>query len=311
MPTTHPQTTTDFVAHNTLTRRLQAARNRPNFIQAMNDCIEHALAEDIGSGDITTESIFDDRQTASAHLLARQDGILAGLPVFLQVFIAVNPALKTEPLAEDGQVVRAGDVLARISGPVVDLLKAERVALNLLQRASGIASLTRRFVQAARQAGRMQVLDTRKTAPGLRWLDKYAVLAGGGRNHRFGLYDMALIKENHIQAAGGIVAAVQRVRDYQSQAGQQHPIEVEVTSLDELREALALRPNRILLDNMDDKMIRQAVAIAAGAVPLEASGNVTLERMPSLAATGVDCVSVGALTHSAQALDFSLLLADS
>lgn len=297
-------------ALDALSQRLRQARQQPAFISAMESTVDRSLSEDIGSGDVTTEAIFAPTQSATAQLVAKQTGILAGLPVFAQVFKRLNPAIEIELLNADGQPVQTGDVLARLHGPVIDLLKAERVALNLLQRASGIASLTHRFVEAARSSGRqnLRVLDTRKTAPGLRWLDKYAVLAGGGENHRHGLYDMALIKENHIRAAGGISAAVQRVRDHQRHTGTAVPIEVEVTTLEELRETLPLKPDRILLDNMNNGELAQAVALSARTVPLEASGNVTLERLPELAKTGVDCVSIGALTHSVPALDLSLLI---
>lgn len=296
-----------------LRHRLQKCRDASAFQAAMEDTIKRALAEDIGPADVTAEAIFGPQDSANARLVAKQDGVLAGLPVFAQVFHHLGIADKDiEALAEDGQAVKSGQTLARISGPVTALLKAERVALNLLQRASGIATATHRFVHEAQRNGaaHLRVLDTRKTAPNLRWLDKYAVLAGGGENHRFGLYDMALIKENHIRAAGGIAAAVQKVREYQKARGLCVPIEIEVTDLHELRQALALRPDRILLDNMDNEAMRQAVAITAGSVPLEASGNVTLDRLPSLAQTGVDCVSIGALTHSVQALDLSLLITE-
>ncbi len=314
MPMTHASAGLFTARENppeALADRLRQCRESRPFQTAMDDTIDRALAEDIGPGDVTSEAIFTPEQTACAQLVAKDDGILAGLPVFLRVFAYLGiEESAMQALAADGQPVHNGQTLARISGPVIALLKAERVALNLLQRASGIATQTHRFVQAARQTGAtdLRVLDTRKTAPNLRWLDKYAVLAGGGDNHRHGLYDMALIKENHIQATGGITAAVNKVRQYQQRTGISKPIEVEVTSLDELREALGLKPDRILLDNMDDATVHQAVAITAGAVPLEASGNVTLQRLPGLAKTGVDCVSIGALTHSVQALDLSLLI---
>ncbi len=292
-------------------KRLQKARDCRSFQKHCDQSIRQALAEDVGSGDITTDAIFNPTHIACAQLIAKDDGIVAGLPVFLRVFsLIADQPMDLHALREDGQPVRAGQVLARITGPVKDILTAERVALNLLQRASGIASMTHRFVTAARKAGNhnFRILDTRKTVPGLRWLDKYAVLAGGGDNHRFGLYDMALIKENHIQAAGGITAAINRVRAYQQSQGLNTAIEIEVSTLDELQETLPLRPDRILLDNMDNATLAEAVRITAGAIPLEASGNVTEELIPELARIGVDCVSVGALTHSPKALDMSLLI---
>ncbi len=287
-----------------LPSRLRAARSRSEFIDAMNRSIRQALAEDIGTGDITSEAVFTPAQHGTAKLVAKQNGVLAGGDIFTRVFHTINPDIQCRFFYTDGQSFQHSDILAQLHGPVLSLLQAERVALNLLQRACGIATLTQDFVQAA--AGRVRILDTRKTVPGLRWLDKYAVLAGGGENHRYGLYDMVLIKENHIQTAGSINQAITAVRNYH--AHRPIEIEVEVTTLDELREALSMQPDRILLDNMDDNTLAQAVAITAHTVPLEASGNITLERMPALCDTGIDYVSIGALTHSVQALDLSLLL---
>jgi nicotinate-nucleotide pyrophosphorylase (carboxylating) len=220
------------------------------------------------------------------------------------VFSLIDERAQFTPRVADGDQVEAGTIIATVSGPGPALLSGERVALNLLQRMSGIATLTHKFIQAV-SGTKAVVLDTRKTAPGLRWLDKWAVRLGGGQNHRFGLYDMVLIKDNHIAAAGSITEAVRRVRagDKRSRA-----IEVEVKTLAELEETLELAVDRILLDNMSPAQMREAVQIANGRTPLEASGNVSLDNVADIAATGVDYISVGLLTHSVQALDVSLLL---
>ncbi len=263
--------------------------------------VERALAEDIGPGDVTSVPIIP----AGAHLygefLAKEAGVLAGMDVVREVFRQVDPAIALTPRLQDGDSFAVGDILATVSGDGPGILIGERVALNFLQRMSGIATMTRRYVQAA--AGtRARILDTRKTLPGLRVLDKLAVRLGGGTNHRIGLYDMVLIKDNHIEAAGSITAAVERVRA----AGITLPIEVEIDDLSQLDEALAAHVDRIMLDNMDSETMRIAVERTAGRVELEASGNVTLTRVAEIAATGVDYISVGAITHSVKALDISL-----
>jgi nicotinate-nucleotide pyrophosphorylase (carboxylating) len=265
--------------------------------------IKKALQEDIQNGDLTSLSIFNDNDFCTAELIAKQDGIIAGLQVFKKTFKVLDPKVKVKLLFTDGQSCNNRDVIAGLSGPVLSVLGAERVALNLLQRMSGIATLTHEFVKRCHQC--CQILDTRKTAPNLRVLDKWAVLLGGGVNHRIGLYDMALIKENHIKAAGGIKAAVDKVLAYDQH---QHKIEVEVTNLDELKQALACDVDRIMLDNMDNATMREAVKITKGRVSLEASGNVSLTTIAGIAETGVDYVSIGALTHSVQAMDYSLLI---
>ena len=264
--------------------------------------IRNALEEDVGSGDVTTLNTVPADAVLQGTLLVKADGVVAGLDVFRRVFELVDGRVEIELLAADGDRVQRGDVIATISGPGRAILTGERLALNILQRMSGIASATRRYVDAV--AGtRAVILDTRKTAPGLRVLDKLAVRLGGGQNHRFGLYDMAMIKDNHIAAVGSIGEAVRRVR-----AGDPlgRPIEVEVTDLDQLREALELDVDRILLDNMSLETMAEAVRIAAGRTPLEASGGVNLATVAAIAATGVDYISVGALTHSVTALDISL-----
>jgi quinolinate synthase len=268
--------------------------------------IELAIAEDIGPGDATSEATLPADLVLQGRIVAKEAGVLAGLPVAEALFRRVEPSLEFVAHAADGQEVVPGELVAVISGPARGLLAAERTALNFLQRLSGIATLTRRFVDAVACTG-ARVLDTRKTPPGYRVLDKYAVRLGGGQNHRQALYDMLLIKDNHVDAAGGIVPAVERARAVHPEL----PIEVEVRTLDELRQALAIDPplNRVLLDNMSLEQMREAVALAAARVPLEASGGVTLERAAEIAATGVDYLSVGALTHSVKALDLSMKVA--
>jgi nicotinate-nucleotide pyrophosphorylase (carboxylating) len=230
--------------------------------------------------------------------------VIAGLEVARLAFGLVDEQVQLKPLVADGEQVSTGQVVATIRGPGRGILSGERVALNFLQRMSGIATTTHRFVQAVAGTGAI-ILDTRKTAPGLRLLDKWAVRLGGGQNHRFGLYDMVLIKENHITAAGGIAEAVQAARNG---SGRKLAVEVEVRDLAELQEAMSLEVDRILLDNMSLEEMREAVRLVRGRLPLEASGNVTLESAAAIAATGVDFISVGLLTHSVKALDISLLL---
>jgi nicotinate-nucleotide pyrophosphorylase (carboxylating) len=275
---------------------------QPFEAEQIDAIIRNALVEDIGDGDVTTLSTVPASASLAGALLVKADGVVAGLAVFRHVFALIDERIAVELSAADGAPVRRGQVIGVVRGPGQAILMGERLALNILQRMSGIASETRRYVDAV--AGTQAViLDTRKTAPGLRVLDKMAVRLGGGRNHRFGLYDMALIKDNHIAAVGSIGEAVFRVRLGDTRG---RPIEVEVANLDQLREALDLEVDRILLDNMTLEQMRQAVELAAGRVPLEASGGVSLETVASIAATGVDYISVGALTHSVKALDVSL-----
>lgn len=264
-----------------------------------------AVAGDPAAADVTSAATLDANAPLDGRIVAKADGVVAGLPVAAAVFALVDAGLTLTPQVAEGARVAAGTPLATVSGPGPALLAAERPALNLLGRLSGIATHTRRFVDAVDGTG-ATILDTRKTQPGARRLDKYAVQQGGGQNHRMGLFDMALIKDNHIDGAGSITAAVERVR---ARHGDRLPIEVEVKTLDELDEALALTPDYILLDNMEPATMRQAVARADGRVPLEASGNVTLDTVRTVAETGVDAISVGALTHSAPAFDVSLRVA--
>lgn len=270
-------------------------------LEAARPLIELAVAEDIGSGDATSQAVLAPDTALQAYIVAKAAGVIAGLPIAEAVFTRVDPTIRFHPLRSDGDPVAPGDIVADLAGRAWGVLAAERTALNFLQHLSGIATLTRAFVNAVAGSHTI-ILDTRKTHPGYRLLEKYAVRMGGGQNHRLGLYDMVLIKDNHIEAAGSITTAVQRARA----AHPDLPLEVEVKNLDELREALELPVDRIMLDNFDLEAIRAAVRIAAGRVPLEVSGGVSLERVAELAATGVDYISVGMLTHSAPALDISM-----
>lgn len=266
--------------------------------------IKQALDEDIGSGDVTSECTVPPGTKLRGEMFAKEKGIIAGLDVAKRTFDLVGPGVLFAPRVKDRDPVGDGTIIAEIFGDACSILSAERVALNFLQRMSGIASLTRKFVEAVKHT-KAVIIDTRKTVPGLRFLDKMAVRAGGGQNHRFGLFDMVLIKENHITAAGGITRAVGLVREKDTM---KRPIEVEVRTLEELKEALALGLDRIMLDNMSLDEMREAVKMTAGRVPLEASGNVSLINVAEVAETGVDYISVGELTHSAKALDLSLIV---
>jgi nicotinate-nucleotide pyrophosphorylase (carboxylating) len=268
---------------------------------SVSECIDRALAEDIGSGDVTTDNIVSPEAWLRGCIVAKQNGVVAGLKIAEAVWLKLEERVKFTPKVTDGARVETRTVLAEVSGPARALLTGERTALNFLGRMSGIATLTREFVDAV-SSTKAKILDTRKTAPGLRALDKRAVAIGGGRNHRNGLFDMVLIKDNHIDFAGSITTAVTRVR----QCGVELEIEVEARTLDNLREALALGVERILLDNMSLELMREAVQICGGRAKLEASGNVTLENVFEVARTGVDFISVGALTHSARVFDVSL-----
>ncbi len=268
-------------------------------VSLIRDIVDRALGEDLP--DITADAIFGPEERGSAFFLVKEDGVIAGLAFAQAVFEMLDADARFRPLVEDGRAVTKGDRVAEVDASVRALLSGERTALNLVQRASGIASATRRFVDAV--AGtRAIILDTRKTAPGLRALDKYAVVAGGGTNHRYGLHDMFLVKNNHIDRAGSIAAVVRRIR------GTRRPqkLMVEVRDLRELDEALAEAPDFILLDNMDLETMREAVRRSDGRVPLEASGGVTLASVRAIAETGVDRISVGALTHTVDALDISM-----
>ncbi len=273
----------------------------PNLSLEISQCIKRALEEDIGLGDVTTDTIVPANASLRGRIVAKQDGVVAGLEIAKQVMLALNQRVAFHAHVEDGSTVTRGTVLANVEGSARALLTGERTALNFLGRMSGIATLTRRFVDAV-SGTKAVILDTRKTAPGLRTTDKLAVRLGGGQNHRTGLFDMVLIKDNHIDFAGSITAAVERVRASETRL----EIEVETRSLDNVREALALGVERILLDNMSIETMREAVEICDGRAKLEASGNVMLSNVLEVAGTGVDYVSVGALTHSPAVFDVSL-----
>ena len=264
------------------------------------ESIQRAMAEDIGPGDVTTNSIIPPDAFMRGQIIAKQDGIVAGLDIASAVYQTVDPQVKFEPQVAEGARVVDHQVLALVSGKTRSLLTAERTALNFLGRISGIASLTFQFVDAV-SGTKAVILDTRKTAPGLRLLDKLAVSRGGGQNHRFGLYDMILIKDNHIDYAGSITEAVKRARA----AASGLEVEVEARTLQDVGEALAIHVERILLDNMTTEMMMEAVKMTAGRAKLEASGNVTLDNVRRIAETGVDYISIGALTHSAKVFDVS------
>ena len=267
----------------------------------ISDYIKRALAEDIGSGDVTTDTIVPADASLRGRIVAKQDGVVAGLEVAKTVMLVLSDRIKFVANVSDGSTVTRGTVLADLEGSARALLTGERTALNFLGRMSGIATLTRQYVDAVKTTNAI-ILDTRKTAPGLRITDKLAVRLGGGQNHRTGLFDMVLIKDNHIDFAGSITAAVERVRASHTQL----EIEVETRSLDNVREALRLGVERILLDNMSVETMREAVAICVERAKLEASGNVTLANVLEVAETGVDFISVGALTHSPKVFDASL-----
>jgi nicotinate-nucleotide pyrophosphorylase (carboxylating) len=263
-------------------------------------CIQRALAEDIGPGDATTNSIVPAEASLTAEIVAKQDGVVAGLDIAREVLLSLDQAVDFSVHVAEGTRVDRRVVLAQVTGSARALLTGERTALNFLGRMSGIATLTRQFVDAI--AGtRAAILDTRKTAPGLRTLDKLAVLRGGGQNHRLGLFDMILIKDNHIDFAGSLAAAVNRARAAQTQL----EIEVETRTLADVEDALRLGIRRILLDNMSTATMREAVKLNQGQARLEASGNVTLSTVREIAETGVDYISVGALTHSPKVFDVS------
>lgn len=271
-------------------------------MDAVRKIIRRALEEDIRSGDVTTSASLTGSETGLATALAKEDLVVAGMDVFREVFRLRDGGLLFETGLIDGARAPRGTILATVSGSLASILTAERVALNLFQRMCGIATLTRQFVDAV--AGtEAKILDTRKTMPGLRILDKYSVRAGGGRNHRYGLYDGLLIKDNHIEAAGGIAEAVRRVR---GQAPLMVKIEVEVKNLAEVEEALAAGTDVIMLDNMPVDAMKKAVQRIGGKALVEASGNVTLATVRAIAETGVDFISAGVLTHSARAADISL-----
>ncbi|RJQ53349.1 MAG: carboxylating nicotinate-nucleotide diphosphorylase [Nitrospiraceae bacterium] len=276
-----------------------------NSSNVIDNILLNALHEDIGSGDVTTSSLIPENHISRAVIIAKSDFVLAGLPFVERVFHLTDSKIKFRALKKEGGRVKAGDIIARLTGNTANLLMAERTALNLLQRLSGIASLTGNYVKSVKGFS-TKIVDTRKTVPGLRYFDKYAVRTGGGRNHRYGLFDGVLIKDNHIAAAEGVGKAVKAAR---SKAHHLLKIEVEVRNIAGVKEALSAGADIIMLDNMSVDEMKKAVSVIRrrnSGVVIEASGNVTLENVRSIAETGVDLISVGALTHSAPAADISL-----
>ena len=281
-----------------------------NVAEAAEHLIDLALAEDLGeTGDITTRAIFTEanNKIGEAVVIAKSVGVAAGLKIFSRVFAKIDLLVQIDCAVNDKEKLSPKQKTVHLHGPVASILSGERVALNFLQRLSGIATLTRKFVEAV--AGtKTQILDTRKTTPGWRILEKYAVQCGGGLNHRLGLHDMFLIKENHIAAAGGIASAAQKCRAFNQPQGRNWNLEVEARTLADVEECLRHAVKHIMLDNMAIAEMQNAVKLVAGRAQLEASGNVSLENVAAIAKTGVDYISIGALTHSAPAMDFSLLI---
>ncbi len=273
-------------------------------LRSIDTLIELALQEDIGIGDITTEATVPPSQNGIGTLIAKSDGVLAGLPVAERTFEKLDSNLTFSAFVNDGDVIQTGRPIVEVRGNAKSILIAERTALNFLQRLSGVATLTSQFVKAVADYD-VQIVDTRKTTPGWRAIQKYAVRVGGGHNHRSGLYDGVLIKDNHIVAAGGITQAVQRAREAAPHTAK---IEVEVETIEQVNEALKAKANILLLDNMSLEMMKQVGQQVGDLAVTEASGGITLDRVKAVAATGVDYISVGALTHSAMPLDISLTL---
>jgi len=268
---------------------------------SIKELIRHALEEDIGSGDITTSLVIPQSHESTGLIVAKESFILAGMPFAMEVYNIISESVTFEPLIEDGTRVKKGDIVAEINGKTSAILKGERLALNILQRLSGIATLTNKFVQKVKGT-KAKILDTRKTTPCMRYMEKYAVRVGGGRNHRFGLYDGILIKDNHIEAAGDIKRAIELAKEGRHLS----KIEVEAETLKEVKDALEAGADIIMLDNMPINEIKEAVRIVKGRVLLEVSGNVSLENVREIAETGVELISVGAITHSAPASDISM-----
>lgn len=269
---------------------------------AIDDLIKRAIAEDINYIDVTTDYLLDEDAQSTASFIAKDTGVLAGLDIALRVFTLLDDSTSFQVFKKDGDPVEKGDVIATIKGRTVTLLKGERTALNLLQHLSGIATATNRCVKLL-EGTRASIAETRKTMPGMRAFQKYAVTVGGGRNHRFNLSDAAMLKDNHIDAYGGITEAVTALR---AKTGHMVKIEVETRTLDELKEALDAGVDVIMLDNMDCATMKKAVEITGGRAKLEASGNITLDNIRQVAETGVDIISLGALTHSVQCFDISM-----
>ncbi len=269
---------------------------------AIDAIIEAALKEDMPNGDITSESIIPTRSKSEAIILTKEEGVLAGIDVARRVFYKIDQSISFKKNLDDGQIFRKKDTIATLRGPSISLLKGERTALNFLQRMSGIATTTRRFVRAL-EGTKTKILDTRKTTPGLRLLEKYAVKIGGGVNHRFDLSEMVLIKDNHLKLVGSILQAVTRAKEKVKPGVR---IEVEATNLEEVQEAVRSGADVIMLDNMSIKKMKEVVKWIKGKIPLEVSGEVTLSRIVEIASLGVDYISVGSLTHSYKSVDMSI-----
>jgi len=272
----------------------------------IDEIIANALTEDIGDGDHTSLSTIPEEATGKAKLLVKQEGVLSGMEIAARVFAQVDPRIIMYPLLKDGDVIKPGDIAFTVEGPSVSILKAERLALNFMQRMSGIATITAQYVERIRGT-RARILDTRKTTPLMRAIEKMAVKHGGGHNHRFGLYDMIMIKDNHVDFAGGIAKAIHAANKYLKNTGRDLQIEIEVRNFDELRQVLESgEVNRIMLDNFSPENLRKAVEMIGGKYETEASGGITLETVRQYAETQVDFISVGALTHQIKSLDLSL-----
>lgn len=268
----------------------------------VDNLIKTALLEDINYIDVTTDYLIDEDQKGTAQFLAKADGVLCGLDVALRVFELLQPDFKAEVFKKDGDVLKKGDIIAKVYGKTRTILKGERTALNLIQHMSGIATATNEAVKLV-EGTKASIVDTRKTLPGMRPLQKYAVTVGGGKNHRYNLSDAAMLKDNHVDAGGGITNSVKKLK---SKLGHMTKVELEVRTLDELREALSVDVDVIMLDNMSNEMMAEAVKITDGKAILEASGGITAETLRGVAETGVDIISIGALTHSVKAFDISL-----
>ncbi len=269
-------------------------------MQKVRTIVKNALEEDLGTGDITTENVIEQGETSKAEIFFKEEGVLAGLPVAKSVFKELDETIEFSILKEESEMIKEGERVAEISGRTEAILKGERLALNFLQRLSGIATQTREYVDKV-EGYDVKIVDTRKTTPNLRILEKYAVRVGGGNNHRMGLYDCVLIKDNHIRSAGGIQEAVRRVENDHTIR-----IEIEIESLDEVKEALDAKVDMIMLDNMDYEQMEKAVELIGDQAVIEASGGIELDNIREVAATGVDVISVGALTHQISSLDISL-----
>lgn len=279
---------------------------KKEYIPFVDDLIELAIREDIGDGDHSSLSCIPHDERGRMKLLVKQEGILAGVEVAQRVLKRLDPEVKFEQLLEDGARIKPGDIAFYVEGRLISLLQAERILLNIMQRMSGVATQTAIYVKEL-EGLKTKVLDTRKTTPGMRVLDKMAVKLGGGENHRIGLFDMVILKDNHIDFAGGILKAIPRVREYLKEKGKNIPIEVEVRSLDDIQDVFAAGGcDRIMLDNFTPEMTREAVKLIDGRIEIESSGGITLKNLREYAECGVDFISVGALTHQIKSLDLSL-----